>query len=370
MQRNCICNEIFQADHDQCETSTKYLCEQRANPGKAKFVLDGQEVTRETALQSFRQMLKEASYPLITGLNAIGSRSQRTAVAIGRKYRAAVESGEKPSPTSLSLARAGSVTASMGEIVQRSDRLLLLACDPINTHPRFFNSIVNQNGSLEIGCWGCNGLRQPSSTKFDLASKNLEHDLMLLLAAIKNAKVNKNVSAEKIQVVRQLHDWLVSGRFVSVLLGPLAESSVDTVTEICKALTSQVRIVSVNLSVQSNSIGAEHTLAATTGFADAIDFSAGYARSFHSEFSSSKILARREADLLITFDEKLVTPEYNIPTITFGATNDASRKADQPILRIENLSVLGDDFHRFDHLQFGVCRSPASNDLQSFLKDV
>ena len=370
MQRNCICDEIYQTDHDQCEPSTKYLCDQKANRKQARFELDGREITRKTALTTFRQMLEAAHYPLITGLSAIGSRSQRVAVAIGKKYGAVVDSGAHPSPNLHSLARIGAVTASMGEVVKRSDRLLLIGCDPSETHPRFFKSFFHENKNLEISCWNCSSPALPVSPKFELTSKNLEYDLMLLHAIVLKAAVNKKIPLEEIQAIQQLYDWLVRGNFATILVGTLAESIVDTVTEICKALTNQVRIVSISLADQSNKIGAEHSLAATTGFADAVDFSSGYARSFCSEYSSSSILARGEADLLVTFDANLSKHDHNIPTIVFGQTDSVSSKLNQRSLRIDNLSILGDDFHRFDHLQFGVRLPSDSNSLESFLQDV
>ena len=119
-------------------------------------------------------------------------------------------------------------------------------------------------------------------------------------------------------------------------------------------------------------------MAAATGFASAVDFSRGFARSFDQEFSTENICQRQELDALVTFDPSLASLAHgSVPRIVFNLLSMrtprlVATEIDATCLEIKNLHSLNDDFHRIDHLTFGVENESAAdrNGVMDFLNQI
>ena len=317
------------------------------------------------------QILSEAQYPLVTGLNFLGSRSIKAAVKVARKFRAVIDVDANDSDEISSLVREGKVTATMAEMIQRTDRLLLIDCDPNWTHPRLLQGLLSNEKKLEVASLGRQSIVSSDlpvakqELKFAIETLDTEYDLMLLQAEISGVPVSENLSSERWQTIKKVCDWLRSGTYVSILVGESSSSSLDTVTATCKVLNRDVKAVTLHLSSYANSIGAENILAAATGFPRAVSFANGYARVLGQDCSAAALIARGELDALLAFDASVLTKvPLDLPTILFqlpglrrdenGPRNqDGIKSRSEAFLKVE-LDALDDDYFRADHLSFTV----------------
>lgn len=384
MKPSCICNEVFQFQHPRCEPGMEYLCKHHSRDTSPSFILGGVDVSREQAVKAACRILANANYPLITGLNVIGARSISTAIAIARHCRAVIDAGIYAANATSSLVREGFVTATLGEMVQRCDRLLLIDCDPLATHPRCFRQIVENGKRPEVAAFGpFNGDADLSITgRISFDSNCLESDLMLLQSMLMKAPVGRRISAAKIQRLRRLADWMLSGNYLVLLTGQVSSSCLDTVTAICRQLNNHIKAVALNLRSDANSVGAESGLTAATGFPRAIDFSSGCAQSYGDEFSTTAVLSRGELDAILTFDADVMPlVPGNVAAIVFNTVPNslhphqdhafALPPGKAPRLTIAYLDVWGDYFHRLDDLSFAVSSQAAEGQsVPSFLADI
>ena len=365
MSQQCICDKIYKVAHRSCEPGNQYLCQQKQAATTPQFRLNGVEIDRNSAIANAVRILTDAKAPLITGLDHLGSRSISRAISVARRFRAAIDVSMDESAETSSLVREGSVSATLGELVSRTDRLLLIECDPMSTHPRLLQAILSSDKAIEIAfvkssARSAPDLGQEHSFTLELDSQRLEYDLALLQAVIMKCQFHDQIPTLQLNAINKMNDWLRTGTFVSILTGALSESCCDTATAICKALNRDVKAVALHLRCDSNAIGAESSLAARTGFPRCVSFSSGFAKCFGNEFSTRNLLGRKEVDAVMTFDRRpLEFVPTNVPVIQFETPRADSAIQDranehQTLLKIDGLSNLDDDFCRVDHLSFRV----------------
>ena len=380
----CICNKIYKLDDRVCEPGSQYLCEQKkAARSTPKFRFNGVEIDRSAAIQNAARLLAEAKAPLITGLNLLGSRSISRAISVAKNFRSSIDVSSEDSAETLSLVREGSVSATIGELVRRTDRLLLIDCEPTKSHPRLLKAILSSDKPTEIAIIKSSSgptveLEPDCSFALELSSHRLEYDLVLLQALITGCPFSDQIPAQQLDNMARLVDWLRSGSFVSILTGALSESCCDTATSVCKSLNQDVKAVSLHLRQDSNAIGAELSLAARTGFPRSINFAHGPAKCFGDEYSAKNLLARGEVDTILTFDNRLLSLiPSDIPVIVFalpafaeGVSKDQCQKR-KMVLEIDGFNRLDDVFHRVDHLSFQVNASHENEpQISNFLADL
>ena len=187
----CICDLMFGIRHGCCESSTGYLCELTSNGQRSPtFQYGNQRCNLAEAVQFAREILTGSSYPLISGLDSLGIRSQQLVVQLAAAAGAVIDTTFSASRygSAMSLAREGTVTATLGELIDRSDLLLIIDCDLEVTHPRIGRWIFERPSRTKVVVLGDPQSRtaQRADRTIAIAADQIEAALMLLEARVRD----------------------------------------------------------------------------------------------------------------------------------------------------------------------------------------
>ncbi len=398
----CICDHVLGIHHGCCDSSLGYLCELASNGQRsATFRYGNQRCELAQAVQFAQEILSGSSYPLISGLDSLGIRSQQLVVQVAAAAGAVIDTTFSPSRygSAMSLAREGTVTATLGDLIDRSDLLLIIDCDPEVTHPRIGHWIFKSPSGAKVVVLGDPEFRtaQRADRVIAIAADQIEAALMLLEARIRDlplASAHSPFSLETMRALDELTGLLLDCRHVGLLTDNRMPSEVaafdsaqDSVTSLVGALNERVRAVSLELRGDRNAVAAENVLSWSTGFPLAVDLSDHPPKACHTEYAANSVLGRQECDAAFLFqsqphDLASLDPDSldylaSIPCvlITHGVEDAAATplaKGKAPQLQANNLRILPDDFARCDDLLVTVesrSTSPAP-ELRYFLKEL
>ncbi len=105
--------------------------------------VDGREVSVEEAADAAATILREARAPLVHGLGGTSCEAQRRAVALAEAAGAVIDVGATPNAFGWS-------TATLGEIRDRAELVVLWRADPVVTHPRLLERLRLDPGAMIV----------------------------------------------------------------------------------------------------------------------------------------------------------------------------------------------------------------------------
>ncbi len=380
----CVCDDIYGIAWDGCEPSSGYICNLKSlGKREPHYRLNGQEVDMSAAIRSACQILCEAKYPLITGLDALGTRAQALAVRIGLEIHAVMDVGfeQHRFGSAMALAREGAVTATLGEIYRSTGMVLVLGCDPGHTHPRILQALMRHRSADKLVAVGWHGNQDfgEGATTLPVSPEQFESAIIILEALCRPDTVRFREGclpgSTSFSELKRLARQLLAAKHIVVLIGSANDSKstefsslADSVCSLVKTLNRNVRAVAIELRCDSNALSAENVLTWSTGFSLAVDATRKSAQSFGPEYSSVNVLRRREVDAMMWFglesdrldlsDSRAEAHARQLPQIQFNAdwisVPLAVGDRGPDLLQAGNLNVLDDDFTRLDELPFTV----------------
>ncbi len=144
----------------ECALGDAWLADRRASTGDSSNVLDAPDVPAATvagvptdpaiALARAAQLLRDARRPLVHGFAAATIEDARAAVTLADRLGAIVATGPlaAPWPGAPAFPLRGSTTATLGEIRDRSQLVIIWHEDPETTHPRLLQRLgFGENGA-------------------------------------------------------------------------------------------------------------------------------------------------------------------------------------------------------------------------------
>ncbi len=290
-------------------------------PDHPPALIAGRPATLEQALDDAARLLLEARFPLIYGLLGISCEAQRQAVALADLLAANLDLGGSAAQraTGLAFQQVGAHGATLGEIRNNADLVVFWGADPAVTHPRHLSrySALPRSRTLP------NGRRDRTVIVLDHAptATAREADLFLqtqpgrdfevlwaLRALVRGLPATPALAAEAglpLDALTDLAARLRTCRYGAVFYGdrlahgPAGPHNVAALLRLTSELNAHTRVVAQALGGDGNASGAENVLAWQTGYAQAVNFSRGYPRSYAGEFSAAELLARGEADAIL-----------------------------------------------------------------------
>jgi len=249
-----------------------------------------------------RSLLEKADAPLITGIGNLTTEGQQAAVKVADRYYASIDSGWSNAGrgSMASFQRYGKVTATFGEIANRSDLVVLWFCDPMKTHPRFIERFVRNGNGPKKRLIVIDETRTETAEIADefvsVKTKEAANFVQQLRMTI-DAESKSDLSAQ-----------LVAAKYGSVFVGKPGGTDVefDVATDqwfqLVRSLNDHTRFVMSSLRRDRNGIGANNVLTSLCGFPDAVRFTSNGPVHNGLEYSTQSIIRRRECDLLIACD--------------------------------------------------------------------
>lgn len=267
-----------------CERGQRYLlCGQE---DAATATIDGRPATVDAAIGRAAELLAAAKFPLVTGLTHCTVDAQRAAVAIADAAGGCIDFG---GPAERLFPDIGSVTCSLGEMMNRADVIVLWCGRPHETHPRWRERYFRGQHVIAVG--------DEETARANAANEFIpmaQRDGFAALWAVRAAVRGRSAGAPWARLARRLQ----SARCGVILFGGSGRA-LEAAHGLAADVNDHTRCYVVALPDAGNATGALQVLTWQTGYATGVGLHRGFPRSFGRECSAQRVIARSEADLIV-----------------------------------------------------------------------
>jgi formylmethanofuran dehydrogenase subunit B len=285
------------------------------------------------------RLLRAARAPLIMGFERATVVAQRFAVEIADRLGAYLDPTDDrgASRSHAAVQNVGAVTATLGEVANRSDLVIYWECDPATTHPRHMERFASreQQRTLVVDHWP-----SPSASLADdymlIPTHSGPECLATLRALVRGIAVDADTvehqTGNSLEVWQRLAERLKAAKYPAIFSNG---ASSQAITELVRDLHRHTRAVALPLGGAPNAVGAAQVLTWQTGFPAAVSFARGYPDYLPDEATAARLLACGEVDaaLIVAADPLPHLPLgaashlRAIPTIVLDARDTPTRQA-------------------------------------------
>ncbi|QEG24121.1 hypothetical protein [Mariniblastus fucicola] len=269
----------------------------------------------DTQLAEVRELLDKANAPLITGIENLSTAAQQSAVRVADRFYAGIDSGWSNAArgSMFSLQRYGKVTATLGEVANRSDLVVLWFCDPETTHPRFVERFVRNEDKPKKRLIVIDETKTATAVLADEFIRVSAADAQTFAQQLRLELAGHRENSSLITA-------MTSANYGSLFVGKPSgvDANFDVTTDqwfqLVRSLNDHTRFVMGSLRKDRNGIGANNVLASLSGFPDAVRFTkSAESGPKHNglEYSTTSVIRRRECDLLVVCDMGVSEPFEN-----------------------------------------------------------
>jgi formylmethanofuran dehydrogenase subunit B len=310
---------------------------ERVAPAAPPARLDGREVPLEEALDQAADVLARARVPLVYGLGQASCETQRAAVALAEALGAVIDPAGPLLDGSSGLAyqARGASTATLGEVRDRAEIVVVWRADPVTTHPRLFERLRLPDPSRELVVVDARptATAEHADTFVELPADRDVEALWTLRALVGETPVADPPGPEPaLGALAARLRGCRNGAILHHLRGHVEALALNAlVRDLCRA----THVVSVTLRHEANAAGAEDVLAWQTGYPAAVSFATGHPRASPGELSAAALLERGDADaaLVVGSDPRDHLPPAaaerlrSIPVVSVDARDTATAGA-------------------------------------------
>lgn len=342
----CTCDDIELQVRDRrilearraCERGREWFRSLTTKEEPSAWVA-GRPAKAEEATDAAANLLSTSRAPLVFGLRETSSEAQEVAVEIADRLGGTVDVAGSAARRAWmgALQRRGFASATLAEVRNRADLILLWYVDPEVSHPRFSERFLKSEGLYVTGARTVIEFREPGDTTSQLADRTFRipqdraFETLWWLRAVLQGRLEpasaKGPPGVSTGDLTDLAEHLTRCRYGVWLYD--AESSppdpgiTQAVFALIEVLNERVPFAGLPLGGRGNARGAESVLTAHTGYPFAVNFAPGYPRFGPDEFSAPVILERGETDavLLIGSDPAAHLPDKSrqglrrVPTV-------------------------------------------------------
>ncbi|MCZ4494175.1 MAG: fhcB, partial [Conexibacter sp.] len=309
---------------------------ERVGPLPPPARVDGGEAGLDEALEEAAAILARARAPLVYGLGQTSCEAQRAAVALAEAIGAVIDPAGPllDGASGLAYQARGASTATLGEVRDRAEIVVVWRADPVATHPRLLERLrlPEAGRALVVVAERWTATAAEADTFLELpADRDLEA-LSTLRAHVRESPIAR---AAELEPLDDLAARLRDCRNVAILHHVRGHVEALALNALVRDLWRVTHAVAVTLRHEGNAAGAEDVLAWQTGYPAAVSFAAGYPRANPGELSASAVLERGDADaaLVVGSDPLEHLPPQaaerlrTIPVVSVDARNTATADA-------------------------------------------
>ena len=329
----CVCDDMELTVEGNRITKAKNAC----ILGKAWFfnhhieerpdaLVDGKPATYEEAFDRAAEILLNATFPITYGLSDSTCEAQRVAVAITDWIGGTIDTTTSVchGPSGMAFQGVGEVTCSLGEIKNRADCLIFWGGNPAESHPRHFTKY----SLMPKGEFVPNGRKDRTAILIDVrktkSAKAVDIFLQIkpksdfelawaLRALAKGIDVDPSIEDKtgiSLERLQDVMNKMKSARFGAILFGMGVTMTrgkhlnSEAVLALARDMNKHTRWTAKPMRGHGNVTGADNVVAWSTGYPFGVNLNRGYPRFNPGEFTTSDVLARKEADaaLIIAAD--------------------------------------------------------------------
>jgi formylmethanofuran dehydrogenase subunit B len=295
-----------------CLLGDAWLAERTAEAPPAARV-DGREVDLADAVETSAAILGQARLPLVCGLGQTDCESQRAAVALAESVGAVIDpAGPRDDGSFGAAAQAiGPSTATLGELRDRAELVLVWRADPVVTNPRLLPRLRLDGAGRAAGRTlvvvdGQHTATAEEADEFIQLPPELDFEaLWAMRALVRDIPLDRDLaSGLPLEALEHLAGRLSACGYGAVLHGPAAYVNALALLALVRDLARIAHVVTLPLRQDGNARGAEDVLAWQTGYPAAVSFARRHPRARPGEFSAAALLERDETDaaLIVGFD--------------------------------------------------------------------
>ena len=296
-------------------------------------LVDGAAAPLEKGLARAAELLWGANYPLAFGLVDQTCEAQRAATAIADWMGGCLDAtggSAIGAAEAVAMQTVGKISATLGEVANRSDLVVFWRTDPAATHPRHFarysllrKGMFTPGGRKDRTCIVVDTHETKTARAADrfiqIAVQHEFEILSVLRAILRGVEVDEasslTATGAPLNQWRALADRMKQAKYGSIFYEP-AECAAQAVSfseetarltalfSLVRDLNDHTRFVALANLGRGNSRGTENVLAWRTGYPGPIDFSQGYPRYSPEEYSAESVLSRREADAALVVGDR------------------------------------------------------------------
>jgi formylmethanofuran dehydrogenase subunit B len=268
----------------ECPLGARWFSERMPRRNEVPATIGGETADVETALARAAELLRGARRPLLHGFDGATVEDARAAVALADRLGALVSIGSVASawPGVPAVPQRGASTATLGEIRDRSQVVVIWREDPETTHPRLLDRLgfANGDGRLLVVV---DDRDTPTARRADLrldwpSSRDLDALTSLHVLQRGLAVPPGERAAELRGLIERLrpvaHAAFVYGGGLTGGAG--GQRRALALHELVRALCHERHVVTLELPAVSGTRSADDVLAWQTGFGGAVDFAGGH----------------------------------------------------------------------------------------------
>ena len=322
--------------HRTCPLGDAWFAERLAPPPPAARI-DGREADLDAALDEAAGILASARAPLVYGLGRTTCETQRAAVALAEAIGATIDPAGPllDGASGLASQARGASTATLGEVRDRAETVVVWRADPVVTHPRLLERLRLPDPGRELVV-----VAERRTSTAELADAYLElpaerdiEALWTLRALVRGASPAPATAPDA--PLADLAGRLRDSRGVAILHHVRGYVEALGLHALVRDLCRVTHAVTVTLRHEANAAGAEDVLAWQTGYPAAVSFADGGPRANATELSATAVLDRGETDaaLVVASDPLEHLPAAAaerlraIPVISIDAFDTATARA-------------------------------------------
>jgi formylmethanofuran dehydrogenase subunit B len=326
----CVCDDIDLSVKDNHIVEAKRACVL----GKAWFLnhsveerssclIEGRPATLEEGYDRAAKILTEGKYPIIYGLSDSPCEAQRVAVGICDWIGGTVDTTTSVchGPSGMAFQGVGEVTCSLGEVANRGDMILFWGSNPAESHPRHFTKyslmpkgLFVPNGRKDRTCVVVDVRRTKSAKAADIfiqikPKKDFEA-LWTLRALAKGLELDpeqvKRETGVEFAVWQDLMERMKASKFGVIFFGMGLtmtrgkHANTEALLALTRDMNAHTRFVAKPNRGHGNVTGADNVVSWRTGYPFGVNHARGYPRFNPGEYTTSDVLANREADCGMT----------------------------------------------------------------------
>jgi formylmethanofuran dehydrogenase subunit B len=271
---------------------------ERVAPAPPLARVDGREAELDGALDEAAAILSQARAPLVYGLGQTTCDAQRAAVALAEAIGAVIDPAGTvlDGASGLAYQTLGASTATLGDIRDRAEVVVVWRADPVATHPRLFERLGLPDPDREVVV--IDERRTATAAQADAflelpADRDVEA-LWTLRALVRDTPIADEAAVER--PLRDLAARLTACRNGAILHRVRGHVEVLALHALVRDLCRVTHIVALMLRREGNAAGAEDVLTWQTGYPAAVSFARGHPRASPGELDAAAVLERGEAD--------------------------------------------------------------------------
>lgn len=300
------------ATKNACDKGQKFF--QTTFTAKPTHSVSGKPVALDAAIMAAAEILNRSKSPMICGLHQLTTEAQQSAWKLADRLGATIDTtfSNDGRASMFALQRVGRVSATIGEIANRSDLLLFWFCDPETTHPRMLERLNMPPDRPERRVIVVDETETKTAQLADEFIQTDPDSCPAILATLRaqfaetrmeEARMPDSTGLEP-KTIEKLASVFAAAKYGSIFFGQTTpDSAYDLATESLSQLIRQLnlvtRFVGMKLRTDGNAQSAENVLAWSSGYAFAVNHHLKYPRYNWLEYSAETMINRGQCDAIL-----------------------------------------------------------------------